>query len=326
MRHQWPATAVELQSSVRALLHGLGGIDLTREVESQPALRGERLLPALDRTGVLDLDPLGDEEESAAAALAVHACGEVVAPLPVTRMLSVPAPERDRLSALYVVDGQTDVLDHADLFDGRGVTATLDAGATPQAVRAVGQRRHAPLDPFGVPVRLEGPVDVDLPERALQMSFVLDAFWVAGALATVVQQTAEYTTTRRQFGRPIGVFGEIKWRLADMAVAHDGLEALAAYTWFLVQRGRATLADVLAVRVGTIEAADTVVKNGHQVFGAVGLCEEHDLTVIDRHLTPVLLRPTSAGRTAVLLLDAVNRLGFDGTYPVPPRAPAEVAR
>lgn len=320
MKREWATAALDLQSAVRAVLTDQGGVDIARSAEEKAEVRSDDLRPALASVGVLDLDPLGDEEESSAAVLAVKACGAVVAPWPVTRVLSVPAEQRSRRQALYVVDGRVSHLDHVDLFDS-AVAVTLGGGLRPRALSPTGGRSPVPLDPFGVPVELGDPMDADaLPERAVLMSFVLDGFWVAGALEAAALQAASYAGTRRQFGKPIGRFGEIQWRLADMAVATDGLEELATYTWFQVHRGRATVADALALRLGMLESADAVLRHAHQVFGAIGLCEEHDLTVLDRHLTPTLLRPCGLAGTRALLLDAVNRHGFRGTFDAPPRA------
>ncbi|SNS13523.1 acyl-CoA dehydrogenase family protein [Actinomadura mexicana] len=319
MKREWAPAALALRDAVRAVLADRGGVEIARSAEERPRVRGDDLRPALESVGVLDLDPLGDAEESEAAMLAVRACGAVVAPWPVARALTVPVKWRARWQALYVVDGPVSHLEHADLFENAGAVP-LGGDPLPRAASPTGSRGRAPLDPFGVPVEIRGPVGAAaLPDRALLMSFVLDGFWMAGALETVALQAAGYAGTRRQFGKPIGRFGEIRWRLADIAVATDGLDELATYTWFQVHRGRATLADAFALRLGMLEAADSVLRHAHQVFGAIGLCEEHDLTLLDRHLTPALLRPASLSRTRALLLEAVNRHGFRGTFDVPHR-------
>jgi acyl-CoA dehydrogenase len=49
----------------------------------------------------------------------------------------------------------------------------------------------------------------------------------------------------------------------------------------------------------------------------MGLCEEHDLAVIDRHLQCVLHRPTGRIASTELLAQAISREGFDSIYPVP---------
>jgi acyl-CoA dehydrogenase len=241
----------------------------------------------------------------------------VVAPWPIARALAVPADARQEADGLYVIDGDVSHLDHADLFD-RPVVLPLRGGGA-RAIAALGGPAAAPLDPFRVAVAVAGRAPLPVPGRVAAMSAVLDAFWVAGALATVTRLAVNYAVTRRQFGRSIASFGEIRWRIADMVVAADGMNEIAAYTWFLVRRERATLADALALRVAMQDAADVVLRNGHQVLGAIGLCEEHDVAVIDRHLTPALLRPAGSRRTAEALLEAVNHHGFDAIFPVPPR-------
>lgn len=316
MRRVWPAEAEDFARAVRSLLASLGEVDLARSAEEKPELRSEEVGPALRATGMLDLDLLGDEAESAAAVLAVRACGEVVAPFPVGRVAAVPLRHRAEAEALFVVDQDADHLEHADLF-ARAV-AVDPADGRIRRVESRGVREHAPLDPFGAAVDILPGGDLgSLSGAELSMAFVLDGFWVAGALSRAVSDAARYATVRRQFGRTIGEFGEIRWRLADMAVALDGLEEVAAYTWFVSRAGRATVADALALRLAMLESADTVLSNAHQVHGAIGLCEEHDLAVIDRHLTSTLVRPHGQGRTATRLIDAVECEGFAATFTVP---------
>ncbi|WP_370617758.1 acyl-CoA dehydrogenase family protein [Mumia qirimensis] len=320
MKRTWASEARDLQSAVRASLAGLGGVELARAAEEKAAVRVEQLRPALESLGILDLDPWGEEVESSAAVLAVRACGEVVAPYPVARVLSVPAAMRSDVDALYVVDGDTGFLEHADLFD-HAIAVDANGGGVRRA-SATSAAVRAPLDPFGTAVALasgDGAGGVAVTESAVLMSYVLDAFWVAGALQTVATDAARYATQRRQFGKAIATFGEIRWRLADIAVAVDGLDEMATFTWFQVRRDRASVADALAVRLAMLEAAGSVLRNAHQVFGAIGLCEEHDLTVVDRHLTPTLIRPFGQGRTLALLVEAIDRSGFSGTFDVASR-------
>ncbi|KAA1423041.1 hypothetical protein FE697_012975 [Mumia zhuanghuii] len=317
MNRAWAPEARDLQSAVRSSLAGLGGVELARAAEEKAAVRVEQLRPALESLGVLELDPLGEEVESSAAVLAVRACGEVVAPYPVTRVLSVPAAMRPGVDALYVVDGCAGFLEHADLFE-QAIAVDANGGGVRRAANRSAAVR-APLDPFGAAVDLvDGAGGVAVTESAVLMSYVLDAFWIAGALQTVATDAARYATQRRQFGKAIATFGEIRWRLADIAVAVDGLDEMATFTWFQVRRGRASIADALAVRLAMLEAAGSVLRNAHQVLGAIGLCEEHDLTVVDRHVTPTLIRPFGQGRTVALLVDAIDRFGYGGTFDVAP--------
>ena len=320
MRRGWAPEAINLQQTTRSLLADHGGVELARAAEREPATRVERVRPALESIGLLDLDPQGDEVESSAAMLSVQACGEVVAPYPVTRVLGVPVDRRGDVDAVYLVDGVVDHLEHADLFE-RVVAVDVRDGHV-DMLAAGAAVTPAPLDPFGVAVGVSDERGrVSIPEPSAQMAHVLDAFWMSGALESTTNDAARYATTREQFGKAIGTFGEIRGRLAEMSVAVDGLQELAAYTWFLVHRGRATPSDVWALRLGMLEAAESVLRHGHQVFGAIGLCEETDLTVVDRHVSGLRLRPCGYARTTSLLVQAVDQFGFDGTFDVDPTRP-----
>jgi hypothetical protein len=268
------------------------------------------LRPALDRLGLLTLAPLTGETETIATALAVQEAGAVACPWPLVAMLSAPAG----WSALYLVEGAPRRLEHLDLVDG-----ALAAGTDGRiwSVRAAGAIEHAPLDPFGVRCSIEhlttpaSTVDVVL-------HIVLRAYWTLGALGTVVRQAAAYARQRRQFGGPIGRFGAVRWRLADLALAHIGLEELAAYTVWKYLGGDATQADALALRVVMLEAAAQVLDHGHQVFAAIGLCDEHDLSILDRHMQAALRRSGGLAMTTASFARGLAQDGFDALFAIAP--------
>lgn len=317
MRREWPQSARTYAQTVSAMLRSLDGIQAARRAEAEPGYRSEVIRPRLDALGALSLDPWGDEEEAAAAALAVREAGRSVLPWPLVHVLSVPPPAREDCGGVHLFLGDCTALDHADVIpnpvavdlrDGRAFSVTVD------------RPRHAPLDPFGCEVRLAhsavtglGP----LPADASVMHLLLDAFWVGGALAEAAELALRHARERRQFGVPIGRFGEIRWRIADLVLARDSLDELALYTWWLVRVHRAGPADLLALRVQMIESAQGVLANAHQILAAMGLCEEHDLAVIDRHLQPVLRRPVGRLGSTTLLADHVRRDGFAALFPVP---------
>jgi acyl-CoA dehydrogenase len=309
MRRDWPRAAVAFEESVAKALRSLGGVDVARAAEADPSRRSPAVL---DQVGLLSLDPWGDEEESAAVVLGVRAAGAVVLPWPVTHTLAVPARLRSTVDAVYLAPGTARRLDHADLFHS-GLAIDLAAGSVHRVT--AGAAHPARLDPFGAPVGLR-PAAVDMPFDVAAWHLLLDAFWVTGALAAAAELAVAHAREREQFGRRIGKFGEIRWRIADIALAVDGLAELALHAWWLLRSGDAGPADLLALRVHMLESADVVLANGHQILGAMGLCEEHDLAVIDRHLQPVLHRPAGRIASTDLLARAVARDGFDGIHPV----------
>lgn len=313
LRSEWPTEALEFQRTVRRALAARGGVALARAAEVDPAARSGTVGPLLDQLGVRTLDPVArEEDEAAAAALAVKEAGAVLLPWPLVAELSVPVASRAEIDGLYL-GGEVGRLEHLDLLPRAVVLDDIEGSAV---TATAGPLSPAPLDPFGCAVITGAPAP-DLPRGAAVTSHLLSAFWITGALRTAVAHALRHAGEREQFGVQIGTFGEVRWRLADMIVARDGVEELARHTWWLVHAGRATTADVLALRVAALESATTVLGHAHQVLGAMGLCEEHDLAVVDRHLQPALRRPWGRAKTTRLLARAIAAEGFDAIFPVP---------
>jgi acyl-CoA dehydrogenase-like protein len=313
MNRDWPADALAFEESVAASLRARGGIELTRACEADPSRRESELRPLIDSLGFAEIDFRAGEVEAAAAALGAKAAGQVVAPWPLVAQLAGAA---EGPGAVYLVDGAPRRAPHLDLVSG-AVAVDLADGSC-RALEAVGPVARMPLDPFGTPCRV-GAV-VDCPADAIAGHVVLSAYYVLGALETAIGLASAYSVERHQFGRAISSFGAVQWRLADLSGARSALTELAAFTLSRLIDGTATMADLWGLRLTMIESAETVLADAHQVLGAIGLCEEHDVTVIDRHLQSVLRRPFGRAATNAALAERVAAEGFDLLYPVAPRA------
>jgi acyl-CoA dehydrogenase-like protein len=321
MNRRWCEESVEFAASVRGELERLGAVDLARRAEADPAVRAEELAPALQALGFEEVNLFGDGTDAEIAAAAARAAGSLVMPWPVAPRLAVPPELREQIDGLYLsAQAAPRRLEHLDLMTNP-VAVDLRSGEA-STLAAGGAVRHMPLDPFGVDCTASGPLQAVLgaeqTRRMIDAHAILSSFYVLGALDKVTELAAAYAIERVQFNQPIIRFGGIQWRLSDIVLAKTGLSELAAFTLYRFTRGTATAADSLALRYTMLDAAGTVLSNAHQVFGAIGLCEEHDLTVIDRHLQPILRRPVGIAATSLLLLDAIEEHGFDGVFPVQP--------
>lgn len=312
-----PAEAIAFAQATRSAMARLGGVDMARRAEQEPDLRRLEVEPVLRELGLLDLAPLTDEVEAIAAAMAIREAGAVMCPWPLVSVVGCDVPGAD---ALYVSEGAPARLEHLDLAgDAVAVTARGDL----LSVTAEGPIAPTPLDPFGVrclAVAREAATAADG-----RLALLLGAQWIFGALSTVTSLSIAYTRERRQFGRPIGDFGAVRWRVADMAVARAGLEELASFTLWRYVSGIMTEADVLALRVYALEAAGTILAHGHQIFAAIGLCDEHDMSIIDRHLQPVLRRPAGLVGAEQALAAALGSDGFDALFPLEPLSQEDAA-
>lgn len=314
MKQHWPTQAVSFEQSVTATLTRLGGTQFTRQCETDPDARLS-LQPAIQSLGLDELDPSAGPVESAAAALAMRAAGSIVCPWPLVAQLTVPADLRMRYDAVYLTDGEPRRLEHLDLV---GRPLALDV-RTRECYELSAARKldRTPLDPFGVECRRESIADIDT-HGMIETATILTAFWVLGALDRVVSQVTSYAQERQQFGKPIIAFGSIQWRVADLILAHDSLYELAAFTLMRFNERRASLADIFALRFALLESAQTSMTNAHQILGAIGLCEEHDVTLMHRHMQPSLRRPTGIASTVTLLTAAIGECGFDAIRPILP--------
>lgn len=319
MERLWPDEALDFEAAVVGALSRLGGVELARRCEAQPELRDVELRSALSELGLFDLDVHGSAVEAAAAACAMLAAGAVACPWPLVQQLSVPAAIRDRVDRVYLSDRELGRAEHLDL-GGRAVALDVVSGEV-RDLAAFGSAVHAPLDPFGVPCELGSLVDEEL-NGSVGAHVVLAAFWVLGALGRARDLAVEYAKERRQFGTRIADFGAIQWHLSDLALAHDSLWELASFSLGRMGDGRLLPADSLALQLTIAESARAVMNHAHQVLGAIGLCEEHDVTLLDRHIQPLVRRPCGASRILGLLVDEISRSGFDSLYPVDATATA----
>jgi alkylation response protein AidB-like acyl-CoA dehydrogenase len=104
--------------------------------------------------------------------------------------------------------------------------------------------------------------------------------------------------------------------MADASVAVRGLDELAKFTtWRLTAAEPAQRhADAVALRLHAVDSAVAVLRTCHQMLGAIGFCDEHDVSVIDRHLQPLLRLPVSADVLAARLIPAVTAHEFETLF------------
>lgn len=119
---------------------------------------------------------------------------------------------------------------------------------------------------------------------------------VCGAMDRVLELVLTHVKEREQFGRPIGKFQAVQTLVADIATesslaraATDTAVARAAASdW--QDPGMLFAVGVAKSCVG--HAASVVVRNAHQVLGAIGTTLEHELHVLTK---PILVRRSEYG-------------------------------
>jgi Acyl-CoA dehydrogenase, C-terminal domain len=300
-----PESASDFGDSAYRAFLDLGGVDLARRAESNPGVRADTIGPLVERLGLRDLEPGADDDAMLAAAELCRAAGRTMLPYPVVAVLGRDADGRP---TALVAPG-TPRADHGDLFaEWRTATLQGDIGVG----RPIGHPLGTKLGPFVVDLTVAAasgpPVDIAL-------LLTLDAWRTLGALEQALALTVSHVTTREQFGRPLAQFQAVQFQVADAQVAVDGLAELAKYTAWSVATGHdERVADALALRVAAVQAATLVMRTAHQLHGAIGFCDEHDLSVLSRHLQPQLRMPAGVEATMEALDIAVAEHGFRGLF------------
>ncbi len=106
---------------------------------------------------------------------------------------------------------------------------------------------------------------------------------MAGALRSVLRLTAEYTSTRIQFGQPLVRFQAVGQQVAQLVEHVARIEAAAelASRWL---DGDADADDLAVATLTAREAATSGARLAHQVHGAIGIAAEYDLQLFTRRL------------------------------------------
>ena len=124
-----------------------------------------------------------------------------------------------------------------------------------------------------------------------------------------------YATERVQFGSPIASYQAVAFPLADACAELQALYELALDSLRSVyERPARARVDALALRWAALDIVRRVLRIAHQVMGAVGMCDEHDLAIITLALQARLRLPYDLDASMNALGQAVEPGGFDSIF------------
>ena len=302
-----PADVVAFGTAARDRFAALGGVDLALRAEADDSARAAAG-SALEELGAWDVDPRAGADELLAAAELCRAAGAVVLPYPLVDELLAIGDRR-----LALVDPARPWIDHGEL-DDRWLAADLDGNAWTVRTEA---RRPAKLGPFVTRGELLDRVE-SVAADDVARHLVLGAWRILGGLDAALALASAHVQMRKQFGQALAEFQSVRFAVADAVVAHRGLDELAKFTaWRLgTATPAASHADALALRLHADDVATRVLRCCHQLFGAIGFCDEHNVSVIDRHMQSLLRVPHSAEALAERLVPAVSAGELESLFTV----------
>jgi alkylation response protein AidB-like acyl-CoA dehydrogenase len=131
------------------------------------------------------------------------------------------------------------------------------------------------VESFGVPVaRGEG---FGALQRGLNMARVQTAARAVGLARAAVEDTTDYLQRRVQFGRPIGDFQALRFRLAEMAARVDQARAHYRQVATLMDHDVPCESEAAMVKLMATEMAAEVTGEAVQLHGGTGYTTEHQV-------------------------------------------------
>jgi hypothetical protein len=275
----------------------LGGPQAALRAEADDGIR-DAARAALSEVGGFELDARSSSDDLLAAAVLCQAAGAAALPYPlVEELLSIDG------ARLALVNPEAPRVDHGDL-PGDWTAADLDGT---RYHLQLGSRTNAKLGPFLVAASLGAP-DGTVPVADVNLHLVLGSWRILGAVQRSLQIVTEHVRARIQFGKPLADFQAVRFAVADASVAVRGLHELAKYTICRPESLPVQVhsADALVLRFKAADTARQVLRTSHQLLGALGFCDESDVSVLDRHTQPLIRLPLGAEALALRLIPDVR--------------------
>lgn len=292
-----PEDISDFASVAAKRLARLGGPQAALRAETDDDIR-DRARHALAELGAFDLDVRSGGDDLLAAGVLCQAAGATALPYPlVEELLAIDG------ARLALVNPEAPRIDHGDL-PGDWIAADIDGTWYRPGLSS---RTDAKLGPFLVPATLSEPQGT-LPAVDVELHLVLGSWRILGTAQQSLHITCEHVRSRVQFGKPLASFQAVQFAVADASVAVRGLEELAKFTICHPKStpSQALFADALVLRLKAVDTARQVLRSSHQLLGALGFCDESDISVLDRHIQPLIRLPLGTEELALRLIAGVR--------------------
>ncbi|RZT39262.1 acyl-CoA dehydrogenase family protein [Cupriavidus agavae] len=260
--------------------------ELGRALVQEPVIPGGVIAPAILRGFA--------PPEMQAACLPAVASGETIFAIaylePGTRYRAeaARAQARREASGAYVLSGAKSAVWHGAAAHAYIVSAWLDGalalfvvqrdapGLTVAGYPTIDRLAGADLTLADTPATLLTVQGLEALELGLDHGIAAQCAAAAGAMERLIEITAEYLDTRRQFGKPLASFQALQHRVAEMVMQKE----LALSMAYVAAQGldAADVAErrrkVSAAKVVTARAARFVGQQAVQLHGGMGMTDE----------------------------------------------------
>lgn len=116
-----------------------------------------------------------------------------------------------------------------------------------------------------------------LVEKAMLRATAIHCVQTVGVMQQALSMTANYTSSRIQFGRPIGSFQAVQHRLANMLTDVEGARWLSYQAVYRLDRGLPAAREVAIAKAWTSDACQRVAYGAQHLHGGIGMDLDYDL-------------------------------------------------
>ena len=119
-------------------------------------------------------------------------------------------------------------------------------------------------------------------QRVIEQAAVAKCCEMVGGMQRVLDMTVDYAKKREQYGRPIGSFQAIQHYCANMMTDLDTSRLTTYHAAWMLSEGLPCTKEVAIAKALTNEAYRRVASLAHQIHGAIGFTNDHDLQLYSR--------------------------------------------
>jgi butyryl-CoA dehydrogenase len=128
-----------------------------------------------------------------------------------------------------------------------------------------------------------------------------------GVLQACLDESRAYAMDRRSFGRPIGSYQAVAFKIADIQVALDAARLLVYRAAWLKDHGKPFKQEAAIAKLFASESAVSATREATQIFGGYGFIDE---TPVARHYRDAKVLEVGEGTSEVQRLVISRGLGL----------------
>lgn len=136
-----------------------------------------------------------------------------------------------------------------------------------------------------------GQLDEGWPEveKTVKMCDVAKCCEIVGNLQWVLEDTVAYAKDRKQFDCPIGNFQVLQHYCADIYTYVEGAKLSTYQAAWMLSKGLLCDKEIAIAKLWITEASPRIFNLAHQIHGAIGVTQEHDLHFYTRRAKAIEL-------------------------------------